>query len=503
MAIRAALGASRAHLMRQMLVESALLAIAGGAVGLLFMYAGLTLLVTSFFPSDLPPFMADRTFFNREILAFTTGASVLSTLLFGLFPALHHGRPRHDILAHGGRTTGSGALWRLRSVLVAAEVAAAVVLLVTATLFMRTLVNLRDIEPGFDTSRLLLMEVSLPDNAYAGTDRAATFYDRVNARLAASPGVVRAGAAERVPAEGGRLNPNRTMEIEGRPALNGEARAVDDLTVTAGYLETLGVGLREGRTLALTDGGTAPLVAVIDDTTARRFWGVASPLGARVRLGDEPSPDVWRTVVGVVADVRNDDIDMPPPPHVYVPATQRLSREMVFMIRVADDPLSHVAAARAAVAAEDPDLPVYDVQSMDQLLFEDLQGSSVLVAMTTTFGALALLLAAVGIYGMVAYTVAQRTREIAVRIAVGAQRQDVLRSVLGRGLRAVAAGLLLGMAGSAAAAQVLTVVLYGVSPTDPLSYATVAAGTAWRGGARMPDPGAPGAQSQSGGRAAR
>ena len=319
------------------------------------------------------------------------------------------------------------------------------------------------------------MEVALPENAYATTENAAAFYERVIERLAASPGVTGAGAAERVPVEGGRLNPNRTIEIEGRPAINGEARAVDDLTVTAGYLETLGVGLRDGRRFTPADSTAAPLVVVISETTAKRFWGAASPLGARMRLGDESSSNAWRTVVGVVGDVRNDDVDMPPPPSMYVPAAQRLSREMVFMVRVSDEPLSHVAAARAAVAAEDPDLPIYDIQSMDQLLQEDLQGSSVLVAMTTAFGALALLLAAVGIYGMVAYTVAQRTREIAVRIAVGAQRGDVMWKVLGRGLRAVSVGLVLGIMGSAALAQALTVVLYDVSPTDPLSYAFVSA----------------------------
>jgi putative ABC transport system permease protein len=360
-------------------------------------------------------------------------------------------------------------------VLVAGEVAAAVVLLATATLFMRTLVNLRSVEPGFDTSRLLLMEMALPGNAFASTGNVAAFYERVIQRLTASPGVVSAGAAERVPVEGSRLNPNRTIDIEGRPAVNGETRAVDDITVTAGYLETLGVRLREGRRFTNADGPTAPLVAVISETTARRFWGRASPVGSRLRLGDEPSPDDWRTVIGVVADVRNDDVDQPPPPHVYVPATQRLSREMVFMMRVSDDPLAHVAAARAAVAAEDADLPLYDVQSMDDLLREDLQGSAVLASMTTTFGVLALLLAAVGIYGMVAYTVAQRTREIAIRVAVGAQMRDVMRNVLGRGLRAVVMGLLIGLAGAMALAQVMTVVLYRVSPTDPVTYAFTAA----------------------------
>jgi ABC-type antimicrobial peptide transport system permease subunit len=183
---------------------------------------------------------------------------------------------------------------------------------------------------------------------------------------------------------------------------------------------------------------------------------------------------VWRTVVGVVDDVRNDDIDTPPPPSFYVPVAQRPAREMTFMVRVNNDPLTHVDAARGAVAAEDPNLPVYNIRSMDQLLVEDLQGITVLSSMTTTFAALALLLATVGIYGMVSYNVAQRTREIAVRIAVGAQTHHVIRHVFGRGLGAVLAGTATGLLAAIAVSRVLKIVLYGVSPSDPSTYVLVA-----------------------------
>jgi predicted permease len=250
----------------------------------------------------------------------------------------------------------------------------------------------------------------------------------------------------------------------------GETRVVDDVAVTAGYLETLRVQLREGRLLARTDAAGAPLVAVISETTARRYWGQQSPVGARVRLGDETAPTAWRTVVGVVSDVRNDDVDSPPPPNVYLPAAQRPGREMTFMVRFTDDPLAHVTAARRAVAAEDPNLPVYNIRSMDQLLAEDLQGSRVLSSMTTVFGALALLLATVGIYGMVVYNVAQRTREIAIRIAVGARATDVVRHVLGRGMAPVLGGMAAGLIAALAVGRVLTIVLYGVSPADPSTY---------------------------------
>jgi putative ABC transport system permease protein len=335
-------------------------------------------------------------------------------------------------------------------------------------------VNLRSVEPGFDTSNLLLMEVTLPETVYGSGESVSAFYNRVAERLAGGPGVLAVGAAERVPVEGSRFNPNRSVEIEGRPAEIGQTRAVDDIGVTSGYLETLGLPLRAGRLPGPTDGAAAPLVAVISEAVARRYWGAASPLGGRLRLGDEPAPDVWRTVVGIVGDVRNDDIDQPPPPIVYIPASQRPSREMTLMVRVNDDPLAHVTTARAAIGAVDPDVPVYDVESMEQLLLEDIQGSAVLSSLTTTFAMLALVLAAVGIYGMLAYVVAQRTREMAIRIAVGAQARDVVRNVLTSGLRAVAIGLVLGLAVSLPLASALRGVLYGVAATDPATYALVA-----------------------------
>jgi putative ABC transport system permease protein len=474
MLIRSALGASRGRLIRQAFVEGSVLASGGAVLGTAFAFVGLRLLVRFAFPDGVPAYAAGRGFVNGGLLLFTVGATMGSAVFFALIPAWHHGQAEAGTLGGGVRNTSARSSQRVRSVLVAGEVAGTVVLLAIATLFLRTAVNLRSVEPGFDTRNLLLMKVALPDADDGTAQNAAGFYDRVVERFKASPQVVSAGAAQRVPVEGDRLNPNRSMVIEGRPTSKGEARVVDDVAVTAGYLETLRVRLREGRLLTNTDGADAPLVAVISDTTARRYWRQTSPIGAHVRLGDEPSAIEWRTVVGVVSDVRNDDIDTPPPPNVYVPAAQRPAREMTFMIRVSDDPLTHVAAARAAVAAEDPNLPVYEIRSMDQLLVEDLQGTYVLSSMTIVFAALALLLATVGIYGMVAYNIAQRTREIAVRIAVGAQMHHIMRHVLGQGVGAVVAGMTIGLVMALAVSRVLRIVLYGVSPTDPSTYALVA-----------------------------
>jgi putative ABC transport system permease protein len=472
LALRAALGASRANLLRLMLTEGVVLSLAGGVTGLALAWGALRLLLATFWQSP-PIFLQERAVIGAGAVWVAFGASAAATIAFALLPALHQARVA-ETLVGGARAIGNRRLTRLRGTLVAAEVAAASLLLVLALLISRTLVNLWAVEPGFDTRNLLLMDVSLPEAVYSSPDAAARFYERVTARLAAAPAVVAAGAASRVPVRGSALNASRTMAVEGRPALGDEARSVDDQTVTAGYLEALGVPLRSGRLLTASDDAASPLVIVVSDTTARRFWGDMSPLGARVRLGDEESVDAWRTVVGVVGDIRNDDIDQPAPPYVFVPAAQRPVRAMTILLRSQGDPLAHVGPARAAVAADDPNLPVHGIQTMEQLLAEDLRGPAVLASLMGTLSGMALVLAAIGIYGMVAYAVAQRTREIAVRLALGARRRDVAGHVFGQGTGWVCSGLVLGLLAALGLSRLLAAVLYGVASTDPATYVSVA-----------------------------
>lgn len=310
---------------------------------------------------------------------------------------------------------------------------------------------------------------------YATDASVATFYDRVLERLRASQDVIGAGAGLRVPTTGNRYNPNRSVAIQGRTGFQGETQFAADLTVTPGYLETLRIPLRRGRALTPADGSTAPLAVLVSDTMVRRYWnGVPdAALGARIRLGDEPSPDAWRTVVGVVGDVRNDDIDAPPLPMVYVPLAQRPAREMTIVLRTAGDPLGRVAAARAAVAAVDPEQPVYEIKTMAQILAEDLRQSVILAGILGLFAAVALALAAVGIYGVVAHAVAQRTHEIGVRMALGAALGDVLSLVLRQASTPVLAGLGVGIGAALGASQLLGSILYGVRPTDAVTYASV------------------------------
>jgi predicted permease len=473
LAIRAALGASRWRLVRQMLVESSVLALAGAATGLLVRHGGLGLLRAAF---GMEASIIERAVIDTRALAFAGVASVASTLFFGLIPALHSASACvTDTLREGSRATGGARTRRLASVLVGAEVAAAVLFLVVAVLFMRTLAALERIDPGFDTTNLLTLRVTLPETRYADGASIIRFYDGVVGRLRRSHAVTAAGAAVRVPASGSRFNPDRSISIQGRPVAGDETQFAADLTVTPGYLETLGIPLRAGRSLGPQDGEEAPLAVIVSETMVRRYFGGAQEkaLGARIRLGDEASPGAWRTVVGIVGDVRNDDIDAPPLPQVYVPLAQRPSREMTIVLRTTDDPMAHVPEARAAVAALDADQPLYDVKSMAQILDEDLRDTVVLVAVLGIFAGIALLLAAVGIYGVVSHAVAQRTQELGVRMALGATSADVLRLVVRQGLVPVAGGLALGLTGSLGASRLLRGVLYGVAPTDPVTYAAV------------------------------
>lgn len=473
-AVRTALGASRGRLVRQMLVETFVLAVAGVAAGLIIANWGLGALRNEF--AGFGPSITERVVVDLRVLAFAVSAGVIATLACGLLPALQSVRADvNQTLRDGTRATGGVRTRRLRSLLVGTEVATAVLFLVVALLMIRTLDALQRIEPGFDAQNVLTMRVSLPEARYTTDASVASFHERLAARLRALNRVTEAGAGARVPEAGSRYNPNRSVAIQGRPASGDETLFAADITVTPGYLETLRIPLRAGRALDARDGGDAQLAVVVSDTMVRRYWENSRDraLGARIRLGDERSPDTWRVVVGIVGDVRNDDIDAPPLPMVYVPLAQRTTREMTIVMRTADDPVSHVGDARAALAALDPEQPVYQVKSMMQIVEEDLRQSVVLIAILGIFAALALVLAALGIYGVVAHAVAQRTHEIGVRMALGAAIGDVVGLVVRQGFTPVAGGLVAGLAAGVAVSRLMRGILYGITPNDPVTYAAV------------------------------
>lgn len=468
LAVRTALGASRARLVRQLLAEGLVVAASGGLVGVGLSAAGLRGLRATF---EAGASYMERASLNLAALAAAVAATLMATLLCSLLPAWIATRRLPAVsLREGGHTTGGRATRRLCSVLVTSEVAMAVLLVLLAVLFGRGLLALRQIRPGFDADRVLTLRVSLPPVRFGADANVVAFFDRALDRLRAVPGVVEVGATTRVPAAGSRFNPNRSLVIDGRAPGPTDTWFANDLTITPGYLEALRVPLRAGRGLADMDRAGALLVAVVSDTLARQYFGATSPLGARLRLGDEPTNE-WRTVVGVVGDVRNDDIDAPPLPQVYVPLAQRASREMTLVMRTSADPLAQVAAARAAMADVDPDVPLYDVQTLVQVLRDDVRQTVVLVGLAALFGSIALVLAATGIYAVVAHGVAHATREIGIRLALGASRATVIRDVTRQGLMPVAIGLAIGTVGGAFIGHAAGSLLYGVSAGDLSNYA--------------------------------
>lgn len=473
LAVRVALGAGGWRIARQLLVECGVIAAAGALASLVvsrwtikYFQATTQLAIDS-------PWM-DSGGLNLRALSITALAAIVATLASGLAPIIS--ARRTDLIAGLQASSRSGvrANRRVTGTLVAAEIVLAVMLLIVSGLLMRTLIKIESLDPGFDVSNTLTATVTLPDGTPPGD--AARWFERVIDRARAMPGVQSAGVTSRVPFAGSRFNPNRGLEIEGRaPATSDEGTWAVDYIVTPGLIETFGIRLREGRTFTNSDGAGAPLVAVVSQAMAQRYWPDRSALGARVRQGDEPAGQ-WRTVVGVVGDVRNDDADAPPIPYLYVPLAQRPIRTMTLVLRTSGDPAAMAVPLRRAVAEIDPDQALYDVRTMEDVLEADLAGSRILIEIFGVFALIALGLAGVGVWAVAAQSVGQRTREIGVRVALGATAQQVTRLMAIEALFPLAIGLAIGLVAGLGVGRVMRSILFQVSPSDPLTIAgTIAA----------------------------
>jgi predicted permease len=471
LAVRLALGAGGWRVVRQLLVECALLAALGGALSLLISRWAIALFMT-LGPIDSP--WVESGGLNIRVLLLTAAASFLATVIAGLAPAL---AARRGDLVSGLRATGrSGASGsgRTTRVLVAAQVALAVTLLVMAGLITRTLIAIERLEPGFDMENLLTASVTRPEAASA--EQAADWIAQVVDRARQLPGVVSAGATSRLPFAGSRFNPNRGLQIEGQPMTDAASgRWAVDYVVTPALLDTLRVRRIDGRGFTDADGAGAPRVAIVNQTMARRFWPTGSPIGARIRQSDDPEGQ-WRTVIGIVDDIRNDDADSPPLPYLYVPLAQQPARTMTIVIRASGDPVALIEPLRQAVAAIDHDQPLYDVQTMLAVWEADLASSRLLIQILGALAMIALGLAGVGVWGVTAQSVGQRTREIGVRVALGATAAQVGRLIAWQGAIPIVAGLLIGLAGGLAVGRVMRSLLFQVTPNDPITLiATLAA----------------------------
>ena len=475
MAIRTALGASRWRVVRQLLTESLLLAALGGTGGLLLALWGVDLLIAAS-PINIP--RLGDTGLDTSVLAFTVGVSLLTGLVFGLAPAFHASRvDLNEALKEGGRSASEGrARQRMRGLLIVSEVALSLVLLVGAGLLMRSFVRLRDVNPGFDAQNVLTTGLSLAKAKYPGAAEQRIAFNDILTRVRALPGVESAALIYPLPFGGS--STSNTFVIEGRPPARAEDKPAANYRLTsADYFKTLAVPATRGRALTERDDERAPLVVVVNESFARRFFAGEDPLGKRILIerGDTDwSHQPAREIVGIVGDVHSEGLDVAAGPEFYVPYAQAPEAYMDLVVRTSTANVAGMGAGlRDAIRQVDREQYVPTIESLTQLVADSFARRRFDALLTGLFAGVALLLAAVGIFGVVSYSVTQRTHEIGLRMALGAQRGDVLRLVLGQGLRLVLGGIAAGLVASFALTRVLADLLYGIKPTDPLTFAAV------------------------------
>jgi predicted permease len=450
-----------------MMTESVVLAVCGGAVGLALAFAGTRALVAS--AADRLP-AASQVAVNGTVLATAALVTIASGILFGLVPALSASRGMHTTLRDTGRGSSGGPTRnRLRTALVTGQLALAVMLLVGAGLLVRSLVGLQHRDLGYSIESALTFEINLRGNRYDTAAAQDQFFDALYARLGALPGVVAVGGSGNIPMRGGAM---ASLAIDGRPMPGEKLPEVGYQPVSDDLFKAMGVPLKRGRTFGPQDQASAPPVVILSESLARTFWPNADPIGARVRLGPDPS-EPWNTVVGVVGDVRMGVVDESRPT-AYVSARQDHWGGMAIIVRTTTDPMGLLPAVRREVRALDPAIPVAGASSMKQVQSVQLTDRRLPMQLMAAFALLALVLAAVGVYGVMAFSVEARTREIGVRVALGAQPRNVFGMVVRQGLGAAAVGLALGLLGAAALGRVLTTLLYGVKPTDVSTFVGVA-----------------------------
>ncbi len=471
LAVRAALGAATWRLLRQLATENILLSLLGGLVGLLFARWGLRALL-ALVPEDLP--RADGIAINGMALVFAFTLCLLTGVVFGLLPAAQITRGNlHASLNESGRGASAGAgVRRARGLLVAMQFTFAIVLLTGAGLMVRSFHLLNTVKPGFDTTRLLTMTVRLPDERYTGEARERAFFEEAIQKIEQLPGVRGAAVGGAVSGSFKENVPNVSIVIEGRPSTQDPERH-DRNMVSNGYFRVMGIPLRNGRLFSDEDHSGSPRVAVISETMARRYWPSESPLGKRFKEVLPGADSEWLTVIGVVGDVVTNR-DGKVYPTFYNTTNQFAWWNWRLVIRTETVPLELAAAVRRVVRSIDSTVPNFEITTVEQALAELDRPRKFQTQLIGVFAVTALLLAALGLYGLMSYLVAQRTKEIGIRVALGAQRRDVLKLVIGQGMAVALAGVSLGLAAALAVTQLMKSLLFGVTATDPTTFAGVA-----------------------------
>jgi putative ABC transport system permease protein len=470
-AIRSALGAGRGRVVRQLVTESLLLSFVGGIAGAL-LSTWLTDVLARAAASSIP--RADEIHVDVGALLFAMGISLIAGLIFGLVPALHASRTDVNVtLKQEGRGTSS-ARQRTLSVFVVAEIALALVLLVGAGLLLSSFGKLRNVDPGFDARHALVVPAFLPDWKYPGREALRAFFVRAEGELAAVPGVAAVGATNALPLSGD--NSSGSLTIEGQPAPTPATRPnADRRAVTPGYFAALSMRILAGRGFTAADNERAPLVVVVSRGFADRYWPGQDAVGKRLKLARFESDAPMRTVIGVVNNVQHANLASEPRPVVYYPHAQGPDSGMQLVVRSTSSPAAIAGAVREAMRRLDPDLPVTELKPLSDLVQTSLMDTEIALSLLGSFALLAILLAAAGVYGVMAYAVAQRTTEFGIRVALGASPRDLMRLVGRQGLTLTAAGVAIGLVCARLASSALTGMVYGIRPSDPVVFVTTAA----------------------------
>ena len=468
MAIRSALGASRLRVIRQLLTECMLLAGLGGALGLLLAFWGVRLLI-AVGPTTLP--RLKEVSVDGQALGFTLLVSLLTGLIFGLAPALQAMTPDLNAsLKGGGRGAGAGLRPRARNLLAVAEVALALALLLGAGLLMRSFGRLLRVDPGFKPDHALAMDIALPSAKYGQGNQQAAFFQQALRRIESLPGVISAGAALNLPLSGSNATTGVTADDRPTP-FPPDIPQIDYRIISSNYFRALGIPLRTGRDFIERDAPGNSAVAIINESLARRFWPNEDAVGKRLTIHEKPP--VSCEVVGVVGDVKHYRLDAEAKAEIYVPYLQRPNDFMHIVARTAADPLQFVPAIRRELAEVDKDQPVHNIKTMEQLFAESISQPNFNMLLLSVFAAVAMVLAAIGIYGVISYSVTQRAHEIGVRMALGARGADVLKLVMRQGLTLAITGVAVGLAGSFALTSLMKTLLFEVSATDPVTFVIV------------------------------
>ncbi len=471
-AIRTALGATRLRILRQLLTESVLLGLLGGLLGLLFAVIGAETLI-AFVTTNIPK-LKDFTF-DATVLLFTLLIALVTSLFFGLAPAIDASKPNlNEALKEGGRSSsGSASRQRLRDFLVITEVALAVILVTASGLMFRSFLRLQGVNPGFNPKNLITLEVELPDAKYHAAQQQQNFQQQLLQRLTTIPGVQSAAAVDNVPFGVNAFN--TSFMIEGRPvpAVTERPRAFYRV-ISPNYFRTMGIPFRRGNEFTDRDSAEMPGVAIINETAARKYWPGEDPIGRKIKRGRPESKNPWVTIVGIAGSASQLSLREESQPEIYVPFLQNTTLNFSLVVRTASDPKTITGAIRKEVWATDKDLPVSNMKLMDELISNSTAQPRFYVILLTVFAALALILAAVGVYGVMAYSVTLRTRDIGIRMAVGAQPMDIFKHVIGHALMLASIGLVIGLVLAGTSTLVMKSLLFGISTADPLTLIVTA-----------------------------